>query len=179
MTHGFRIIRPMCEKGDQASFGNLLCLEKTSGDLLLPRPHWVALGRHLASLNYQDWHPSSLTHRVVSVNKIQTRMNFVDRKARQIWKAGLLNKIQDPERASHFPNVPWLARADIWSRALVFQLSEVTQCSVLPSVLCFPSALILLTPVLTALLAVLPRVLLLLMWLFIGGGFTVFLSRLC
>ena len=84
-------------------------------------------------------------------------MNFVDRKARQIWKAGLLNKIQDPERASHFPNVPWLARADIWSRALVFQLSEVTQCSVLPSVL------ILLTPVLTALLAVLPRVLRLLM----------------
>ena len=40
---------------------------------------------------------------------------------------------------------------------------RASQCSVLPSVLCFPSALILLTPVLTALLAVLPRVLLLLM----------------
>lgn len=63
-------------------------------------------------------------------------MNFVNRKARQIWKAGLLNKIQDPERASHFPNVPWLARAGIWSRALVFQLSEVTRCSVLPSSVC-------------------------------------------
>ena len=117
-------------------FWELVMSGEDFGDLLLPRPNWVASGRHLASLNYQDWYPSSHSRSGVSVNKIQTQMNFVNPKARQIWKAGLLNKIQDTERASHFPNVPWLARGGIWSRALVFQLSEVTQCSVLPSSMC-------------------------------------------
>lgn len=57
-------------------------------------------------------------------------MNVVNRKA---WKARLLDKIQGPERTSHFPKVPWLARAGIGNRALAFQLSEVTERFVLPS----------------------------------------------